>query len=199
MKQGGILGCGKHFPGHGDTTTDSHLELPIVDADRARLDAVELAPFRAAIAEGIPALMSAHVVYPALAPSQPATLSRAIATDLLRGELGFQGVLVSDDLEMRAVADRHETGELAVLAIEAGCDLLLVCSGRESAHETAFEALVRRADRDDGFRARCEEACARVLAMKRSCPAKADYAAFLALTTSDEARSASRSLAELSS
>ena len=195
MKRGGILGCGKHFPGHGGTRTDSHFELPVVDACRARLDRVELAPFRAAIGASIPALMSAHVVYPALA-AEPATLSRAVATDLLRNELRFDGVLVSDDLEMRAVADRWGAGEAAVLAVEAGCDLLLICK-LESAQDAAFEALVSRAERDAGFRARCEQSSARVLAMKRSCPVHADFAAFRAIVESEEARAVSAALEEI--
>jgi beta-N-acetylhexosaminidase len=195
MKRGRILSCGKHFPGHGDTRTDSHLELPVVEGDRERLERIELAPFRAAIREGIPALMSAHVVYPALAP-EPATLSHAIATDLLRGELGFEGVLVSDDLEMRAVADRWGPGEAAVLAIEAGCDLLLICK-EEGAQDAAFEALVSRAERDAGFRERCEQASARVTAMKRSCPVRADFAAFRAIIASEEARAVSAALEEI--
>lgn len=186
MQRGEILGCGKHFPGHGDTRTDSHLELPVVDVDRARLETVEVAPFRAAIRAGIPALMSAHVVYPALAP-EPATLSRAIATDLLRGALGFRGVLISDDLEMKAIADRHGAGDAAIMAIEAGCDMLLCCK-EESVQDAAFEALVRRAERDPKFLARCEEACARAIAMKKTCTVRADFDAFRALQSSGEAR-----------
>lgn len=161
----GVAACGKHFPGHGDTRTDSHLELPRVRHDRARLDAVEVAPFRAA-ASVVPAIMSAHVVYDAL-DSAPATLSRRIATDLLRGELDFRGVLISDDLEMRAIAATHATGEAAVLAVDAGCDALLVCSD-EAAQQAAVEALVRRAERDATFRARCEEARARCDALRRA-------------------------------
>ncbi len=161
----GVAPCGKHFPGHGDTKTDSHLELPRVAHDRARLEAVELAPFRAAAAD-LPAFMSAHVVYDAL-DSVPATLSRRIATELLRGELGFRGVLVSDDLEMRAIADTYGAGEAAVLAVEAGCDALLVCS-KEDAQVQAVDALTRRAERDATFRARCEEASARVVALRRA-------------------------------
>src|SRR5438445_208171 len=95
---------------------------PAVDQPRARLDDVELAPFKAAAAAGVPAMMTAHVVYPALDPSAPATLSRAICTDLLRGTLGFRGWLVSDDLEMKAIADRIGIDEAAVRAIESGCD-----------------------------------------------------------------------------
>jgi beta-N-acetylhexosaminidase len=161
----GVAACGKHFPGHGDTRTDSHLELPRVAHDRARLDAVELAPFRMA-ARVVPAMMSAHVVYDAL-DAAPATLSRRVATDLLRGELGFEGVLVSDDLEMRAIAATHGAGEAAVLAVEAGCDALLVCSD-EDAQVAAVDALSARAERDPAFRARCEQARARCEALRRA-------------------------------
>ena len=98
LHDGGVLSCGKHFPGHGDTEKDSHLELPVVRRSRAELEQTELVPFRAAIAAGVPMLMSAHVLYPALDPEHPATLSRAILTDLLRGELHFDGVVASDDL-----------------------------------------------------------------------------------------------------
>ncbi|MBI3768348.1 MAG: beta-N-acetylhexosaminidase [Deltaproteobacteria bacterium] len=123
----GLLTCGKHFPGHGDTTADSHLELPIVDKSRRDLARTELVPFRRAITAGIPMLMTAHVLYAALDPKRPATLSRAILTDLLRRRLGFRGVICSDDLEMRAIADHYGPGEAAVAALAAGADLLLYC------------------------------------------------------------------------
>jgi beta-N-acetylhexosaminidase len=123
----GLLTCGKHFPGHGDTATDSHRELPVVERDRRALMANELAPFRAAIAARVPMLMTAHVRYPALDPALPATLSPAIVTGLLRRRLGFRGVIATDDLEMRAIADHFGPGETAVRAIAAGCDLLLFC------------------------------------------------------------------------
>jgi beta-N-acetylhexosaminidase len=124
---GGVIPCGKHFPGHGDTETDSHVELPTVRRSRAELERTELAPFRAAIAAGIPMLMTAHVLYPALDADHPATVSPAILTDLLRSELGFEGVIVSDDLEMRAISDRGNIGATAVASVEAGVDGLLVC------------------------------------------------------------------------
>ncbi|MEO7435412.1 MAG: beta-N-acetylhexosaminidase [Candidatus Binatia bacterium] len=123
----GLVTCGKHFPGHGDTVTDSHLELPVVSRDRRSLTATELAPFRAAVAAQVPMLMTAHVRYPALDPDLPATLSRAIVTTLLRRRLGFRGVIATDDLEMRAIADHWGPGETAVRALAAGCDLLLFC------------------------------------------------------------------------
>ena len=106
LRAAGVLGCGKHFPGHGDTALDSHHDLPTVAHPLARLRTVELAPFAAAIQAGAEALMSAHVMFPAVDPAQPATLSPPVLTGLLRGELGFEGLLVSDDLGMKAVADR---------------------------------------------------------------------------------------------
>jgi len=169
LRAAGVAPCGKHFPGHGDTIADSHKELPRVARDRARLDRVELVPFARAARE-VPAMMSAHVVYAAL-DDKPATLSRRIATDLLRGAIGFRGVLISDDLEMRAIADTYGAGEAAVLAIDAGCDALLVCS-KEDAQLEAYEALAKRAEKDATFRARCEEASARVVALRRAFPPK---------------------------
>lgn len=168
LRAAGLVGCGKHFPGHGDTRTDSHLELPVVAHDLERLRRVELAPFAAAAQAGMEAFMTAHVVYPALDPDRPATLSRRIATDLLRGELGFRGVLVSDDLGMKAVADRYSIEELAVGTIEAGVDHLLV---REpvARQVAAFEAILRAAEASASFRARVEEAATRVAALKAAC------------------------------
>lgn len=170
LHEGGILSCGKHFPGHGDTTKDSHLELPRVSHPRDVLDRVELLPFRLAAKAALPAFMSAHVVYDALDPHTPATLSRTICTELLRGELGFGGVLFSDDLEMKALSGDVE--DLAVGAIQAGCDALLICSDEDLA-DRAFAALVKEAERSDAFRARVEEAYGRFVAMKTRSPAPA--------------------------
>lgn len=161
-----VQGCGKHFPGHGDTAQDSHLDLPVLDHDEARLRAIELPPFQRAIAESIDAIMTAHVVMKAFDADVPATLSRRVGTELLRGELGFRGVLISDDLEMKAVADRYAMTESAERAIEAGCDVLLVCRD-VAAQGVVHEALIRRAERDGAFRARLAEAAERNLAMRR--------------------------------
>ncbi|MBA3644195.1 MAG: beta-N-acetylhexosaminidase, partial [Chloroflexia bacterium] len=120
----GIIATAKHFPGHGDTAVDSHLGLPIVEHGRDRLDAVEFAPFRAAIAAGVPAIMSAHIVYTAF-DDRPATLSRPILTDLLRGELGFEGVIFTDALDMQAVAKRYGQAGAARRAKAAGVDITL--------------------------------------------------------------------------
>ena len=165
-----MLSCAKHFPGHGDTTVDSHLALPRVERPRVELEQIEIASF-AALAKNpaIDAMMTAHVVYPALDPEQPATLSHAICTDLLREKLGFTGVLFSDDLEMKALT--MPTGEAAVRAVLAGCDVLLVCSRADLA-DAAHEALVRTAEKSPAFRVRCEEASERALVMRRRVPPK---------------------------
>ncbi|WP_327730821.1 sugar hydrolase [Streptomyces sp. NBC_00487] len=119
----GVASCAKHFPGHGGTVTDSHHELAVDPRPYERLD---LAPFRAAVDAGVPMLMSAHVVFPALDPDLPATLSPRILSELLRGELGFDGVLVSDALEMKAIADRYGEAAGARLALAAGADQVIV-------------------------------------------------------------------------
>lgn len=129
----GVLACGKHFPGHGSTTGDSHFVLPRVRHSRRTLAAVDLVPFVRWIRAGFPALMTAHVVYPALDPRRPATLSPRIVRDLLRRRLGFRGVLFSDDMDMQAAAGRHPPGRLAVRALEAGCDMLLFCQSPDRA------------------------------------------------------------------
>jgi beta-N-acetylhexosaminidase len=123
----GIVPVAKHFPGHGRTVVDSHVALPVVEAGPASLDAVELAPFRRALAAGCPAVLVAHVRYPALDPVWPASLSPAVIDGVLRRRLGFDGTVVSDDLEMAAVADHWGVGEAAVRFLGAGGDLALVC------------------------------------------------------------------------
>lgn len=126
LQHAGIAAVAKHFPGHGDTSVDSHLALPRVEADLERLRRVELAPFAAQIAAGVPALMSAHVVFAALDDSVPATLSEPVLTGLLRQELGFTGLVVTDFMDMRAITDHFGAGEAAVRALLAGADLLLL-------------------------------------------------------------------------
>ena len=129
----GVLACAKHFPGHGDTSSDSHLELPLLPHSRERLEAVELPPFRAAIAAGVASVMTAHLQLPVLDPQRPATLSAAVLTALLRGELGFGGLVVTDALVMEAISAHHGAAEAAVLAFEAGADLILMPADAEAA------------------------------------------------------------------
>jgi beta-N-acetylhexosaminidase len=135
MTEAGIAGCGKHFPGHGDTRTDSHLELPRDERPAERLERVEMKPFARAIAQGVPMIMTAHVVYPSLDPELPASLSPTIIGGWLRERLGFAGVVVSDDLEMRAIADHHTAARAAVAAVLAGSDIVLACRRSALARE----------------------------------------------------------------
>jgi beta-N-acetylhexosaminidase len=162
----GIVPVGKHFPGHGDTDVDSHLALPVQPAGRARLDAVELPPFCAAIQAGLPALMTTHILFPALDPELPATLSPRVLTALLRDELGFAGVIITDCLEMEGIAGRWGPEEAAVLALEAGADLLLVCHTWET--QRGMVAAVRQAVRSGRLsEARVAASLQRLLNLKR--------------------------------
>ena len=137
----GVLACAKHFPGHGDTSSDSHLELPLLPHSRARLETVELPPFRAAIAAGVASVMTAHLQLPALDSQQPATLSAAVLTQLLRRDLGFSGLVVTDALVMEAISAHHGAAEAAVLAFAAGADLILMPADAEAAIDGLLEAL----------------------------------------------------------
>jgi beta-N-acetylhexosaminidase len=165
LQGAGVAACAKHFPGHGDTITDSHLELPTVHASRETLLERDLPPFRAAIAAGVRSVMCGHLLVPALDPELPATLSRTILTELLRGELGFDGMAVTDAIEMRAVAARYTPGEITARALAAGVDA--VCVGlttEQSLHEIrdAIVAAVRSGDLPEE---RLAEAGARVHAL----------------------------------
>jgi len=157
----GVAACGKHFPGHGDTSTDSHHELPLVEHPPELLREREFLPFRAAIAAGVATIMTAHVFIPSLDERDPATLSHRIVTGMLREELGFGGVILSDDLEMKALAADHAVPDSAVAAISAGCDVVLICSGDYNTQAAALEAIVRRVENDRVFARRVEDALAR--------------------------------------
>ena len=161
----GILACGKHFPGHGDTDLDSHFALPTIARPRAALDVVELVPFRAAIRAGLAAVMTAHILFPALDPDLPATLSPAILTGLLRRELGFDGLVVTDDLEMRGVAARWGAPEAAVLAVLAGADILLCCHEWET-QRAIQAALLLALETGRLTEARLDQSLARIAAAK---------------------------------
>ncbi len=138
----GLLATAKHFPGHGDTAVDSHSRLPTIHGDRARLDRVELAPFRACIAAGVGSIMTAHLAVPALDPSGwPATLSRAIMTGVLREELGFDGLLVTDALIMGGITGTWTEEDAVAAALNAGCDMLLMPRDPATAHETVQAAV----------------------------------------------------------
>ena len=141
LQDHGVAACGKHFPGHGDTSVDSHDELPVVEHPPDRIRRVECVPFRDAIGADVAFLMTAHLLAPALDEDSPATFSRPIVHGLLREELGFNGVILSDDLEMEALARTHTAPEAAVRAIAAGCDGVLVCRARVQDRSGDIEVL----------------------------------------------------------
>ena len=137
----GIAACGKHFPGHGDTSVDSHHELPVVEHPPDRIERVELVPFRAAIDADVACIMTAHLLIPALDEERPATLSPRIIS-MVKQMLNFQGIVVTDDLEMKAISARYGTAEASVAAIAAGCDVVLLCGADQAAQVAAIEALI---------------------------------------------------------
>lgn len=159
LADAGVLACGKHFPGHGDTELDSHLALPSLPHAMQRLEQVELVPFRQAH-DALGSIMTAHIVFSALDSDRPATLSPRVIGGLLREEIGYEGLIVSDDLEMRAVADHWGVGEAAVQAIAAGCDIVLVCNTLPLL-SVARDALAAEAAKNPEFAARLSEAATR--------------------------------------
>jgi len=148
LQGAGIAACGKHFPGHGDTVADSHLELPLVEHPLERLRQVELVPFKAAVEADAAAIMTAHVLLPALDEQRPATLSKRIVSGLLRDELSYEGIILSDDLEMKAVANEYSVPSAAVLALEAGCDGVLICSADYATQSAALEAVIHAVEEE---------------------------------------------------
>jgi beta-N-acetylhexosaminidase len=166
LQEAGVAACGKHFPGHGDTSVDSHEELPVVEHDRGRLDAVELVPFRRAVAERVAAIMTAHVLAPALDPERPASLSTRIVSGVLKGSLDFDGVVISDDLGMKAVSARTPLPDAMVQAIEAGCDAVLLCNSTPGDQVAALEAVIRAAESGRLLPSRLDDAFERQLRMK---------------------------------
>jgi beta-N-acetylhexosaminidase len=166
LQSNGVAACGKHFPGHGDTSVDSHLELPLVEHPPDRIRRVELVPFREAITAGVAFIMTAHVLVPSLDEEKPATLSRGIVQAMLREELGYPGVILSDDLEMKAIAKSYAVPEAAVQAIAAGCDGLLICSGDVETQALTLEALVRAVEQDRIPYKRLEDALKRLRVAK---------------------------------
>jgi len=168
LQDTGVMAVGKHFPGHGDTGTDSHVSLPVVAHDRSRLEAVEFLPFRAAIEAGIAGIMSAHVTFPAVdpAPGLPATLSRKVMTGLLRDEMGYDGLLLTDSLEMGALArSGYPVPAAAVASLAAGADLLCISHGF-TVHRQVHAALVQAIERGEIPMARLDAAVRRILKAK---------------------------------
>jgi beta-N-acetylhexosaminidase len=161
LQAGGIAACGKHFPGHGDTGVDSHFELPLIDHPPDRLDAVELVPFKAAIAANVASIMTAHILIPSLDEERPATLSSRVVTRMLKEDLGYGGLVLSDDLEMKAISGRYGIEDATVMAIAAGCDAVLMCAANQDDQARALEAVIRAVEQGTLPRQRAEDALLR--------------------------------------
>ncbi len=165
MQSAGVAACAKHFPGHGDTAQDSHIALPVVDRPASSLARTEWPPFRDAVLAGVASMMTAHVVFPAIDPGVPATVSRKIQQDILRNGLGFRGVVFTDDLNMAGIAKDRPPERIAVDCLKAGCDILLVCHNYEK--QPLFIEGVRKAIRDGELSERqVKRALRRVLQFK---------------------------------
>jgi beta-N-acetylhexosaminidase len=153
----GVAACGKHFPGHGDTWQDSHHTLPRLAHGIARVEQVELPPFEAAVRAGVATIMTAHVVFEPIDPRYPATMSKVILDGILRQRLGFQGLLISDDMEMKAIASNFGIEDAIVCATNAGIDLFAICHS-QALQNQAIDALIDGVERGDVPRARIEQA-----------------------------------------
>jgi len=161
LQEAGVAACGKHFPGHGDTDVDSHLGLPVLPHTRARFDACELLPFRAAVGAGVASIMTAHLLIPNLDSSRPATISRRITTGILREELRFSGLVFTDCLTMEGIANLHPAGEAAPLAIAAGADVAIVCHD-PAKQRAALDGLSRALDEGLLSESRIEASLSRI-------------------------------------
>ena len=164
LHSSGILSAAKHFPGHGDTRSDSHFVMPVVNLSQERLDTIELLPFRAAQRSGIDMIMVAHVHYPALDPTPdiPASLSKPILTGLLRQEMNFNGIIITDAMNMRAITDHNNSGDAAKAAFNAGVDILLMPDHLP----TAYHALLASVQRGEIPLSRVDESVRRILSLK---------------------------------
>ena len=203
LQGAGIAACGKHFPGHGDTGTDSHHELPLLEHPPDRLDAVELVPFKAAIAAGVASIMTAHILIPSLDEERPATLSPAIVDGLLKKTLGYGGLVLSDDLDMKAISGRDGYREATVRAIAAGCDAVLLCAPKPDEQLAALEGIIYAVEQGRLPLARAEDALKRQrLAKERFLapprPKPATGAALRAILGRDEHQAVAAEMARFS-
>lgn len=164
-ERAGVAATVKHFPGLGRATVNTDDGPATIDASRAEIDAADLEPYRAAIAAGVPLVMAGHALYPAYDPDRIASQSRILLTDVLRGELGFRGVTITDSIEAQAVLDRSDVATAAVRSIAAGADIVLMTGS--GSWNLVYPRLLRRAQRDPAFRVRVRESAERVLALKR--------------------------------
>lgn len=171
LQRAGVAGCAKHFPGHGHVDKDSHLELPTCSLSAEDLRSAHLPAFAAAIAAEAASVMTAHVLYPAVDPQHPATLSATWIEDMLRSQMGWRGVVFTDDLEMGALSGGEGIGAAAIAAVRAGCDGLLVCKDLDKVR-TVLDALRREASADPRFAERCRVSAARLRRLAERFPAR---------------------------
>jgi beta-N-acetylhexosaminidase len=160
----GVAACGKHFPGHGDTSQDSHLQLPRLPHSMQRLSSVELPPFEAAVRAGVAMIMTAHVIFEPLDDGYPATMSRRVLHALLRERLGFEGVIISDALEMKAIAANFPVEEVVTRGVDAGIDLFAPCE-ESDLRDRAIDALIKAVERGQVSRERLSESGSRIDAL----------------------------------
>jgi beta-N-acetylhexosaminidase len=156
----------KHFPGHGDTSVDSHLELPTVNKSLAELEELELIPFQAAVENGVDVIMAAHILLPKIDPDYPTSMSKVVLTDTLRKQLGFNGVIITDDMTMGAIAENYSIDQAAVQSVKAGSDMILVAHG-ESNIEATIAALKVAVENGEIKEERINESVAKVIRLKQ--------------------------------
>ena len=166
MQKNGLIACAKHFPGHGPTKSDSHLCLPRVNLSKKEWEKIHLLPFVKAIKAGVKTIMVGHILYPALDKKYPASLSYKIITGWLRNKLGFKGLIITDDLYMGAIKKHYNLGEAAVMALEAGVDIILVCKGIR-AQESVQNSLLKAVKKGRISEKRVDESVNRILKLKR--------------------------------
>jgi beta-N-acetylhexosaminidase len=164
LQESGVAACGKHFPGHGDTSQDSHFDLPRLPHPIERLEEIELPPFKAAVEAGVAMIMTAHVVFEPIDPDYPATMSRKVLHGILREEMGFDGVIISDDLEMKAISANFDIGEVVTRGANAGVDLFAICHDADLQNR-AIDALMQAVQRGEVPRERIAEANRRLDAL----------------------------------
>ncbi|NBD26824.1 beta-N-acetylhexosaminidase [Paenibacillus glycinis] len=165
IRDQGVVPVVKHFPGHGDTSVDSHLELPVVNKSLAQLRAFEWVPFKAAVKDGVDMVMVAHILFPKIDKNVPASLSKTIITDELRGELGFKGVVITDDMTMGAISENFGLAQAAMTSVKAGSDIILLAHGYEDA-KTVLGALKQSVRKGDISEKRIDESVTRILTLK---------------------------------
>jgi beta-N-acetylhexosaminidase len=166
LREGGMISVVKHFPGHGDTSVDSHLDLPIVRKTTKQLEQLEWIPFRAAIKDKADAVMVAHILFPLIDPDAPASFSEVIIGQQLRGTLGYNGVVITDDMTMGAIAKNYGIEDAAIRSVKAGSDILLIAHGYDT-EKKVYEKLLQNVKAGKIKESRIDESVRRILALKR--------------------------------